>query len=158
MALVSPNASESATNPSEAVPGFPTGCIAGVVDFILRLTPTSPVPPAAIVPLTTAGYALPLCTNVMATGLISFKIWHTTRLRKGDAALHSTTRLARNAIAIIVESGALYLATQLVFVVLVNTTQPAQAIVAVMAVQIYVSSAPVVRSRPASAPVGTSRC
>ena len=46
----------------------------------------------------------------------------------------------------------------LVFVVLVNTTQPAQAIVAVMAVQIYVSSAPVVRSRPASAPVGTSRC
>ena len=73
-------------------------------------------------------------------------------------ARHSTTRLARNAIAIIVESGALYLATQLVFVVLVNTTQPAQAIVAVMAVQIYVSSAPVVRSRPESAPVGTSRC
>lgn len=117
-------------------------CIAEVAHFILELSPSSPVPPEAIVPLTTAGYALPLCTNVMTTGLIVYKIWRATHFGLGPSGevLQSTSRVARSAMSIIVESGVLYLAAQLVFVVLVNVKHPAQAIVAVMAVQIYVSS------------------
>ena len=42
-----------------------------VVHLVLSLDPTSPVPPTDLVPLTLAGYSLPLCTNVMATGLIT---------------------------------------------------------------------------------------
>lgn len=50
-----------------------------------------------------------------------------------------TVRLTMpDVIKIIVESGALYLVTQLIFVVLFAIKHPAQAIVAVMAVQIYV--------------------
>ena len=120
---------------------FPPGCIAEVAHFIARLSSTSPVPPDAVVPLTTAGYALPLCTNVMATGLIVYKIWRTayyTVPGTSDSTLEGTTRVAHSAMSIVVESGMLYLATQLVFVVLVSIKHPAQAIVAVMAVQIYV--------------------
>ena len=120
-----------------------TGCIAEVARFVLALTPSSPVPPASIVPLTTAGYALPLCTNGICTLLIVYKIWRSTRPMLGtDSALPHTSRIARSAAMIIIESGMLYLAAQIVFVVLVNIKHPAQAIVAVMAVQIYVSSRP----------------
>jgi hypothetical protein len=45
---------------------------------------------------------------------------------------------ARAAIDIVVESGVLYLAVQLVFVTLLAIRHPAQAIVGPMAVQIYV--------------------
>ena len=77
----------------------------------------------------------------MATGLIVYKIWRTayyTVPGTSDSTLEGTTRVAHSAMSIVVESGMLYLATQLVFVVLVSIQHPAQAIVAVMAVQIYV--------------------
>jgi hypothetical protein len=45
---------------------------------------------------------------------------------------------SRPAIDIVVESGMVYLAVQLVFVVLFAIRHPAQGIVAVIAVQIYV--------------------
>ena len=96
------------------------------------------MPPAAIVPLTTAGYALPLCTNVIATGLIVYKIWQASGAVNGVAPRPSMARTARAATAIVVESGVLYLVTQLVFVILVGIKHPAEAIVGVMAVQIYV--------------------
>lgn len=107
--------------------------------FVVTQSPTSPVPPAALVPLTVAGYALPLCTNVMATGLLVFKIWWMSRgTRSGSHPLRRTIRLANDAAAVIVESGLIYLVTQLILVVLVTIAHPAEAIVGVMAVQIYV--------------------
>ena len=51
-------------------------------------------------------------------------------------------RAAQRAVAIIVESGALYLVTQLIFVVLYSIQHPAIAIQTVIAVQIYVSVFP----------------
>ena len=110
-----------------------------------RPTPASaPTPPAALVPLGTAGYILPLTTNAMATALIVTRLWitaHDASKRVGGTHMHmkGTMRAARRAVEIIVESGLLYLVTQLVFVVLFALGHPAQAILAVMAAQVYVS-------------------
>ncbi|KAI0828630.1 hypothetical protein BC628DRAFT_83003 [Trametes gibbosa] len=107
--------------------------------------------PRAAVPLLTAGYALSLCTNVIASGLLIARIWWMSRTPlaapRGGApvpaedhpALRSTVRLARRAIAVIVESGLIYLAVQVVLVVLVALNNNAEGIVAAIAVQLYVS-------------------
>ena len=120
----------------------PIACIVVVAHFVLSLTPTAPVPPAAIVPLGTAGYVLPLATNAMATVLIVVRLWLTARgaEQRVGTRMRGTVRAAQRAVAIIVESGLLYLVTQLVFVVLFALGHPAQAILAVVAVQVYVSS------------------
>jgi hypothetical protein len=82
-----------------------------------------------------AAYILPLCTNVIVTALIAGRIWYMMReIRDADMP----TKTGRAAIDIIVESGMLYLAIQLVFVILFALRLPAQAITARMAVQIYV--------------------
>ncbi|EMD39639.1 hypothetical protein CERSUDRAFT_81022 [Gelatoporia subvermispora B] len=118
-----------------ALAGF--ACVCGVVHLVVAVAPTAPVAPAALVPLGTAGYALPLCTNVMVTSLIVGRIWWTSRGAAKNAALRSTISTTRKAMNIVVESGALYLVAQLILVVLFALGHPAQAIVAVMAVQIY---------------------
>lgn len=109
---------------------------------MVTIDPTAPVAPPALVPLGFAGYALPLVTNVLTTFLIVVRLWHTARAADAryGGRMAGTARVAQTAVAIIVESGALYLAAQLVLVVLFALEHPAQAIVAVMAVQIYVST------------------
>ena len=122
-------------------------CPASIIAFahiLLAVDPTSPVPPSALVPLGLAGYSLPLATNVMATGLIVGKLLWMIRspiVAVGESAPIFTSGYGavRHAAEIIVESGALYLAVQLIFVVLFAMGHPAQAIFAVIAVQIYVS-------------------
>ncbi|TBU59396.1 hypothetical protein BD310DRAFT_413596 [Dichomitus squalens] len=113
-------------------------CIMEVVHLVVTTDPTSPVPPTDLVPLTLAGYSLPLCTNVMATGLISFRIWSKSRRTSSP---HRTPKSERtfehNGLAVIVESGLLYLIAQLTYVVLIAIPHPAEGIIAVMAVQIY---------------------
>ncbi|EJF59594.1 hypothetical protein BD309DRAFT_950482 [Dichomitus squalens] len=119
-----------------AIAGF--ACIMEVVHLVVTTDPTSPVPPTDLVPLTLAGYSLPLCTNVMATGLISFRIWSKSRRTSSP---HRTPKSERtfehNGLAVIVESGLLYLIAQLTYVVLIAIPHPAEGIIAVMAVQIY---------------------
>lgn len=114
-----------------------------VAHLTITLDPTAPTPPAAVVPLGIAGYALPLATNVIATALIVTKVFGMLRGAgaKPNHGFYGATRAARNAVAIVIESGLLYLVTQLVFVVLFSIGHPAQAILAVVAVQIYVSNA-----------------
>ena len=113
-------------------------CIIAALDILLATNPTSPTPPAALVPLGLAAYTLPLCTNVMVTSLIVYRIWHTSRAIP-DSPLDIGQGATRRAIMLIIESGALYLLFQLIFVVLVALSNAAEAILAVMAVQIYVS-------------------
>ncbi|KAH9852222.1 hypothetical protein C2E23DRAFT_731263 [Lenzites betulinus] len=129
------------------------GCLVVVAYLIFADRPhgISVLPPAAI-PLLTAGYALSLCTNVIASGLLVGRIWWMTRTplaapvgapataavsAEDHPALRSTVRLARRAIAVIVESGLIYLAVQIVLVVLVSSSNNAEGIVAAIAVQLY---------------------
>ena len=107
----------------------------------LTLSPEDPGEPVAFVPLQIAGYVLPLCTNVMSTSLILYAIRNITMLGGSSLSnLPSTTRISQAAVVIIVESGMLYLAVQLVLVVLVSLDHPAQDVVAPIALQIYVRS------------------
>ncbi len=108
--------------------------------LLLGINPSAPVAPASLVPLITAGYTLPLATNVLVTVLIVLRIWYLSPARNPQLRGISTrSRTARRAIDIMVESGALYMVTQIIFVVLFAVRHPAQAIIAVVAVQIYVS-------------------
>lgn len=115
------------------------GCIAGVVGLLLATNPTSPAPPPALVPLGLAGYILPLCTNVMVTSLIVYRIWSSSRSIP-DSPFQIGQGATRRAIILVIESGALYLLFQFVFVILFAVQNPAEGILAPMAVQIYVSN------------------
>lgn len=79
----------------------------------------------------------------MVTALIVTKLWLTARgvEKRVGTRMRGTARAAQRAVAIIVESGLLYLVTQAAFVVLFALAHPAQAILAVTAVQVYVSVA-----------------
>ena len=117
-------------------------CILAVAHLVITLDPTAPAAPPALVPLGLAGYVLPLGTNALATGLIAARLLLASRRPQVDSTVGGggalTARAARRAVAIIVESGALYLAAQLAFVVLFARGAPAQAVAAVIAAQIYV--------------------
>jgi hypothetical protein len=97
--------------------------------------------PPSLLPLGIANFTLPLCTNVLVTTLITVRIWYlsprNTRDLPGGRFPMGTSRTA---IDIVIESGMLYLAVQLVFVILFAIQHPAQGIVGVIAVQIYVRS------------------
>lgn len=117
-----------------AFAGF--GCIMEVLHLIIVTDPTAPAPPPAIMTLGLAGYILPLATNVVVTSLIVYRIWISSHVVKespvviGQGASH-------RAMMLIIESGALYLIIQFVFVVLFAIQHPALGIVAVIATQIY---------------------
>ncbi|KAF8558178.1 hypothetical protein OG21DRAFT_1504555 [Imleria badia] len=117
-----------------SITGF--ACIVAVLDILLATNPTSPTPPAALVPLGLAAYVLPLCTNVVVTSLIVYRIWSTSRAIP-DSTFEIGRGATRRAMMLIIESGALYLLFQLVFVILFAIGNPAEAILAVMAVQVY---------------------
>ena len=75
----------------------------------------------------------------MVTTLIAVRIWYLSPRRSRDSCgARFPMDTSRRAIDIVVESGMIYLAVQLVFVVLFAIRHPAQGIVAVIAVQIYV--------------------
>ena len=134
--------------------GLLSACATGAFTFtsyldrgrflVLTLSPTAPLPPPELIPLGLASYALPLATNVMATGLIVGKLLWMIRspiVAVGESAPIFTSGYGavRHAAEIIVESGVLYLITQLVFVVLYAINHPALAIQTTIAVQVYVS-------------------
>ena len=84
-------------------------------------------------PLGLASFALPFCTNGMVTLLIVGRIWYTSRKMRAYS-LSS----ARNVMAIMLESGFLYFAVQLVFLVLYGMNNNGEQVIIPMAVQVYV--------------------
>ena len=121
-----------------------SACVAELAHLLLTVSPTAPLPPPELIPLGLASYALPLATNVMATGLIVGKLWSMIRppIVAADAPIFTSLGgycAVRHAAEIVVESGVLYLVTQLVFVVLYAICHPALAIQTTIAVQVYVS-------------------
>jgi len=111
-------------------------CMISALDILLAVNPTAPSPPAEVFSLGLAAYVLPLCTNVIVTSLIVYRIWSTSRAIPG-APIQIGQGVTRRAIMLIIESGAIYLAVQLVFVALFAMKSPAEAILAVIAVQTY---------------------
>ena len=103
------------------------------------MDPSAPIVPPSLVPVGLAGFVLPLCTNVMVTGLIAGRIWMLSPHKVYDLrGVYFPEGTGRQAIDIVIESGALYLVVQLVFVILFAMHHPAQGVVGVIAVQIYV--------------------
>ncbi|KAH8985689.1 hypothetical protein EDB92DRAFT_1345213 [Lactarius akahatsu] len=114
-------------------------CVGMVIHLLLSINPSSPIAPPSLVPLGLAGIVLPLCTNVFVTALIAARIWLLSPRKVRDLrGVYFPEGTGRMAIDIVIESGALYLVVQLVFVVLFAIRHPAQGIVCVIAVQIYV--------------------
>ena len=95
--------------------------------------------PPFVVPLGFATFSLPLGTNVIVTSLVCARIWYLSPRKVRDMrSAQFPIGTGRAVIKIVVESGMLYLAVQIILVVLLFVGLPAQAIVAVIAVQIYV--------------------
>ena len=122
-----------------------SACVAGVAHLVITKDPTSPLPPPAIIPLGLATYSLPLATNVITTGLIVGKLrWmlHSTVLAGGRSTgmFQRGYGAVQRAAGIFIESGVLYLITQLILVVLFSIDHPANLIVSEIAVQVYVST------------------
>ena len=116
-----------------------TACIAGVADIVLAAMPVLfTAPPHSIVPLGLAGCSLPLCNNVLVTGLIVYRIWSSSSLPNSPRII--TQSAPFRAMMLVIESGALYLLIQLIYLVLFALDSPAQATVGTMAIQIYVRS------------------
>lgn len=101
--------------------------------YLLRIGTKSPVVSTFETPLHLAAFSLPLGTTVIVTTLIAGRIWY---LSPHDAQFPTGT--GRAAIEIVVESGMLKLAVQLIFVILYAIRHPAQVIAGVIAVQTYV--------------------
>ena len=125
---------------------FRVACIVAIAKIAVSiLSELNPQPPPVFFPLETAGYVLPLCTNVLTTGLILYRIWRLSISSATYRILPGTGRFAAHMSAILVKSGALYLATQLAFVVLITLEHPSADIIAGIACQIYVSDVASVR-------------
>jgi hypothetical protein len=115
-----------------------SACFSAVFYFELRINPNSPIPPS-LVPLGVAAFSLPLGTSVIVTTLICARIWYLSPRKARDMrSAQFPTGTGQAIIKIVVESGILYLAVQLILVVLFAIGHPALDIVAVIAVQIYV--------------------
>ena len=100
--------------------------------------PTSPAP-RGLVPLGLAVFLLSLVTNVIVTTLIAGRIWYLSpRKARKMGSVQLPTGIGRAAIDIVIESGMLYLAAQLIFVILFAIRHPALCIAEVIAVQIFV--------------------
>ncbi|KAI9442764.1 hypothetical protein H4582DRAFT_2127114 [Lactarius indigo] len=113
-------------------------CVVVVIHLMLGINPSSPINPPSLVPLGLVGFILPLCTNVFVMALVAARIWLLSPRKVRDLrGVYFPEGAVRTAIDIIIESGALYLIVQLVFVVLFAIRHPAQGIVGVIAVQMY---------------------
>lgn len=78
----------------------------------------------------------------MVTGLIAGRLWYISRIPIVDEhGKPVTLKIAAGgrSMMLIIESGALYMVTQFIFVVLVATRNPAEAILSLAGTQIYVS-------------------
>ena len=123
---------------------FVSVCVSVVVHLLLSVN-NPPAPPypvsSALVSFGLTAFLLPLCTNLIVTTLIAGRIWYLSpRKVYNIRGTHwqFPTGIGSAAINIVIESGMLYLAVQLIFVILIVTGNPAQGIASTIAAQIYV--------------------
>ena len=92
--------------------------------------------------LGTASFAIPLCFNFIVTGLIVGRIWYNGRKSslalQASGGFRSQSNYIQHAMAVMIESGMLYFATQFVETVLQAIGHPSLILVGFVATQIYV--------------------
>ena len=114
-------------------------CMSVLIYVELHINPNMPMVFHAGRPLSLNAVFLPLGTNVIVPALICARIWYLSPRKARDMrSAYFPTGTGQAIIKIVVESGMLYLAVQLIFVVLFSIGHPAHVIVAMIAVQIYV--------------------
>ena len=117
-----------------------TVCVSVIIHLLLRNSPITS-PSRGLESLGLAAFSLPLGTNVIVTTLIAGRIWYLSPRKPRNIRgmrWKVPTGMGSTAINIVIESGMLYLAAQLIFVTLIAIEHPAQSIAEVIAVQIYV--------------------
>jgi len=111
-----------------------------VVHLMLQNPSIAATPSRGLESFGLATLSLPLGTNVIVTALIAGRIWYLSPRKPRNicsALWQFPTRIGHATIDIVIESGMLYLAVQLILVILVAIQHPAQSIASVIAVQIY---------------------
>ncbi|KII84638.1 hypothetical protein PLICRDRAFT_355567 [Plicaturopsis crispa FD-325 SS-3] len=111
-------------------------CAMAGLGILFETAPTAPFAPASVAPLGTTAFALSLCLNFLVTLLIVGRIWHISQQTR-ILQSYTTRNRTRVAMGVLIESGMLFLAVQLVFVVLFAIGHPAQNVVVPAALQIY---------------------
>ncbi|KAJ7199656.1 hypothetical protein GGX14DRAFT_172500 [Mycena pura] len=114
-------------------------CSMAVIGLVVATSPTAPQAPADIVPFGDAAFSMSVILNLITSSLIVGRIWWVVRNNHQHGVTHGKTAIQR-AIEVMIESGLLLLATQVVFVVLFGIAHPAQAVVEPLATQIYVTA------------------
>ncbi|KAF8477791.1 hypothetical protein DFH94DRAFT_846157 [Russula ochroleuca] len=103
--------------------------------FFLQKTPTSI---ATSERLSRAMFIVSVCENAIVTTLIVVRIWHLSpRSRRDVLGANFPGGTGRAAVAIVIESGLLYLSVQLIYCILFNIGHPAQLILVGIALQTY---------------------
>ncbi|KAF8514433.1 hypothetical protein BU17DRAFT_52557 [Hysterangium stoloniferum] len=127
-----------------ALGGFVSGMF--ILHLVIKSGLGHQVAPTALVKVGTAVLTLPLCTNVMITGLIVGRLlymgWSTQsqfseESRTSQSNGKNTVFLIWRVCNIFIESGMIYLAAQLILVVLFASKNPAAKVVGYPIVQIY---------------------
>ena len=112
-----------------------------LIPNVLRVDRNLPTNASESRALVLAAYSLPLGTNVIVTTLVAGRIWYLSPRKARNMRSSSwqfPTGIGRAAIDIVIESGMLYLAVQLIFVISFAGRLPSVGIVIGISVQIYV--------------------
>jgi len=113
-------------------------CACALLLLLSHVDPNSSMEPPFVFSLAMTCLFLPLGANVVVTILIAARIWYLSPHNISDLGpVRSRFGTGRAALGIIIESGMLYLAVQLTFVVLFTIGHPAQDIALAISVQIY---------------------
>ncbi|CAK5278282.1 unnamed protein product [Mycena citricolor] len=118
-------------------------CGMSVTGIVMKISPTGEQVPTALVPMGDATFSLSIILNFITSALIVGRLWWMTRgldnsvLSKTRSTGGNAQTLAQRATGIIIESGALFLVVQFIFIVLFAIGHPAQALMEPIAVQVY---------------------
>ena len=116
-------------------------CFCAAIGLTVEIAPTSSTPQPAVQPLIFAAYILPLIANFTLTTLIASRIWWMTRGTSeylGNTVTGRKTNAAFKAAMIVIESGVLYFVAQLIYLTVFAIGNPAEFLMSLVVVQIYV--------------------
>lgn len=116
-----------------------TACAMAAVGILATIDPNAPLAPPSVAKLGNAAFPMSLVLNILVTGLILGRMWFISRApRVALSSQRTGPPRVYSAMAVVVESGLLFLIAQIVFVTLFALGNPAQDVVMPITLQIYV--------------------